>query len=275
MIYLIIGDSMASRMDRYRQKEERSTKNESLYRRIQDSSSYSNIEGIAEFDKTNEIDITRVKAMLQNRENYQKQKQYNTLIEKEEVKHEEIVDDYEEIKNYDIKEVLDKAKEDWDAPKEKYRSLKNIRYDILDRLNLKATPEEEQELQELIDTIAMRNMQEESNESDDLGLLDDLKSDTMVGDASSIKKIIDDAKEEEERVEVEKIETEKAQKFDVDELDKSFYTSTFEFSSNDFEDLMNMGEDLKKHNILLTILIVIIVLVLLAGGIFLIIKFLM
>lgn len=274
MIYLIIGDSMASRMDRYRQKEERSTKNESLYRRIQDSSSYSNIEGIAEFDKTNEIDITRVKAMLQNRENYQKQKQYNTLIEKDEVKHEEVVEEYEEIKNYDIKEVLDKAKEDWDAPKEKYRSLKNIRYDILDRLNLKATPEEEQELQDLIDTIAMRNMQESKNESDDLGLLDDLKSNTMVGDASSIKKIIDEAKEEEERVEVEKIEAEKAQQFNVDELDKSFYTSTFEFSSNDFEGLMNMGENLKKHNILLTILIVIIVLALLAGGIFLLIKFL-
>lgn len=274
MIYLIIGDSMASRMDRYRQKEERSTKNESLYRRIQDSSSYSNIEGIAEFDKTNEIDITRVKAMLQNRENYQKQKQYNTLIEKDEVKHEEVVEEYEEIKNYDIKEVLDKAKEDWDAPKEKYRSLKNIRYDILDRLNLKATPEEEQELQDLIDTIAMRNMQESNNESDDLGLLDDLKSNTMVGDASSIKKIIDEAKEEEERVEVEKIEAEKAQQFNVDELDKSFYTSTFEFSSNDFEGLMNMGENLKKHNILLTILIVIIVLALLAGGIFLLIKFL-
>ena len=265
---------MASRMDRYRQKEERSTKNESLYRRIQDSSSYSNIEGIAEFDKTNEIDITRVKAMLQNRENYQKQKQYNTLIEKDEVKHEEVVEEYEEIKNYDIKEVLDKAKEDWDAPKEKYRSLKNIRYDILDRLNLKATPEEEQELQDLIDTIAMRNMQESKNESDDLGLLDDLKSNTMVGDASSIKKIIDEAKEEEERVEVEKIEAEKAQQFNVDELDKSFYTSTFEFSSNDFEGLMNMGENLKKHNILLTILIVIIVLALLAGGIFLLIKFL-
>ena len=71
---------MASRMDRYRQKEERSTKNESLYRRIQDSSSYSNIEGIAEYDKTNEIDITRVKAMLQNRENYQKQKQVGAVM---------------------------------------------------------------------------------------------------------------------------------------------------------------------------------------------------
>ena len=277
MIYLIIGDSMASRMDRYRQKEERSTKNESLYRRIQDSSSYSNIEGIAEYDKTNEIDITRVKAMLQNRENYQKQKQYNTLSEKDEVKHEEVEEEYEETKNYDIKEVLDKAKEEWDAPNEKYRSLKNIRYDILDRLNLKATPEEEQELQDLIDTIAMRNMQEESNESndsDDLGLLDDLKSNTMVGDASSIKKIIDEAKEEEERVEVEKIELEKSKQFNADELDKSFYTSKIEFSSNDFEDLMNMGEDLKKHNILLTILIVIIVLALLAGGAFFIIKFL-
>lgn len=268
---------MASRMDRYRQKEERSTKNESLYRRIQDSSSYSNIEGIAEFDKTNEIDITRVKAMLQNRENYQKQKQYNTLIGEDEVKHEEVIEDYEEIKNYDIKEVLDKAKEDWDAPNEKYRSLKNIRYDILDRLNLKATPEEEQELQELIDTIAMRNLQEESNdsnESDDLGLLDDLKSNTMVGDASSIKKIIDEAKEEEQRVEVEKIETEKAKQFNAEELDKSFYTSTFEFSSNDFEGLMNMGEDLKKHNILLTILIIVLVLALIVGGAFLVINFL-
>ena len=97
MIYLIIGDSMASRMDRYRQKEERSIKNESLYRRIQDSSSYSNIEGIAEYDKTNEIDITRVKAMLQNRENYQKQKQYNTLIEKDEVKHEEVKNDVQSL----------------------------------------------------------------------------------------------------------------------------------------------------------------------------------
>lgn len=272
MIYLIIGDSMASRMDRYQQnREERSTKNENLYRQIQESSSYSNIEGIATIDKTNEIDITRVKAMLQNRENYQKQKQYNHLMEQEKEQPEEVIQVIEEEKNYDIKEVLDKAKEDWEEPNGEYRSLKNIRYDILDRLNLKATPEEEQELQDLIDTIAMRNMQE-NGDSDDMGLLDDLKSNTMVGDATSIRKIIDEAKEEEAKQE-EKQKEELAEDFNVEELDKSFYTSSMEFSSKDFEGLKNLGKDLKKHNTLLTILIVLLVIGIIVGAIVFLIKF--
>ena len=133
MIYLNVGDNMASRMDRYRQnREKRSTKNESLYQQLREAGSYSNIEGIATIEKTNEIDITKVKAMLQNRENYQKQKQYNRLMEKEEISNEEELDLTEEEKNYDIKEVLDKAKEDWDKPNDPHRSLKNIHYDILE-----------------------------------------------------------------------------------------------------------------------------------------------
>ena len=273
MIYLIIGDNMASRMDRYQQnREERSIKNESLYRQIQESSNYSNIEGIATIDKTNEIDITRVKAMLQNRENYQKQKQYKSLIEKEKEYQEEITQITEEEKNYDIREVLDKAKAEWEEPNGEYRGLKNIKYDILDRLNLKATPEEEQELQDLIDTIALRNMQENAA-SDDIGLLDDLKSNTMVGDATSIRKIIEEAKEEEAKQEEIKKEEELASRFDSDDLDKSFYTSSMEFSSKDFEGLKDLGNNLKKHNILLTILIVILVLGIVAGLIALLIKF--
>jgi len=274
MIYLIIGDSMASRMDRYQHKEERSTKNEGLYRKIQESCNYSSIEGIAAIDKTNEIDITRVKEMLQNRENYQKQKQYSHLMGKEQEQAEEVVEVIENEKNYDIREVLDKAKEDWDKPSENYRSLKNIHYDILERLNLKATPEEEQELKELIDTIALRNKQGIA-ESDDGGLLDDLKSDTMVGDATSIRKIIEEAKVEEEKQEEEKKEEQLASQFNADELDKSFYTSSMEFSSKDFEGLQDLGNNLKKHNILLTILIVVLVLGLLVGFIVLLIKLVM
>lgn len=263
---------MASRMDRYQQnREERSTKNENLYRKLQESSNYSNIEGIATIEKTNEIDITRVKEMLQNRENYQKQKQYSHLLEQDKKTLEEVIQITEEEKNYDIKEVLDKAKEDWENPNEEYRSLKNIRYDILDRLNLKATPEEEQELQDLIDTIAMRNAQE-NGDSDDMGLLDDLKSNTMVGDATSIRKIIDEAKEEEAKQEELKKEEELANNFNTDELDKSFYTSSMEFSSKDFEGLKDLGDNLKKHNILLTILIMILVLGIIAGGIALLIN---
>lgn len=264
MIYLIIGDSMASRMDRYQQtREDRSTKNESLYKKIQESSNYSNIEGIATIEKTNEIDITKVKEMLQNRENYRKQKQYSHLIEKDKEIIEEVDQETEEEKNYDIKEVLDKAKEEWEEPNEEYRSLKNIRYDILERLNLKTTPEEEKELQELIDTIALRNMQENGS-SDDVGLLDELKSDTMVGEATSIKRIIEEARKEEAKQEEQKKEDQTSQ-FNSDELDKSFYTSSMEFSSKDFEGLKSLGNDLKKHNVLLTVLIIVITIAFLIG----------
>lgn len=274
MIYLNVGDNMASRMDRYRQnREKRSTKNESLYQQLREAGSYSNIEGIATIEKTNEIDITKVKAMLQNRENYQKQKQYNRLMEKEEISNEEELDLTEEEKNYDIKEVLDKAKEDWDKPNDPHRSLKNIHYDILNRLKLKATPEEEQELKELIDTIALRSQQ--GDDSEDGGLLDDLKSNTMVGDATSIKKIIDEAKEEEAKQAAQKKDEERSMQFDTTELDKSFYTSSMEFSAKDFEGLKGLETSIKKHNLLLTILIVVAVVGGLIGLIFLLIKFIM
>ena len=259
---------MASRMDRYQGQAGRSTRNENLYRRLSESGDYSNIEGIATIDKTNEIDITRVKEMLKNRENYQKQRQYSRFIEEKPEVEEQSTSPIEEEKNYDIKEVLDKAKETHYEPNEEYRSLKNIRYDILDRLNLKATPEEEQELKELIDTIAMRNIQENG---DDLGLLDDLKSDTMVGDVTSIKKIINDAKEEAKLEEKQK-EEEREEEFNTSELDKSFYTSSMEFSSKDFEGLKDLGQNLKKHNTLLTILIVIFVLLIVTGILIFIVK---
>ena len=50
-----------------------------------------------------------------------------------------------------------------------------------------------EELNELVKTISnMEPIRDDENTDDDVGLLDDLKSDTMVGDASSIKKIIDE-----------------------------------------------------------------------------------
>ena len=80
MILLLIGDSMVSRMEKYYRNEvdtkQRSQKNKDLYRSIYDAGEYSNIEGIATMDKNNEIDITKVRNTLKNRENYKRQKQY-------------------------------------------------------------------------------------------------------------------------------------------------------------------------------------------------------
>ena len=60
---------MATRMDRYYQKESsgsRSKKNKNLYNTIYSYGSYSNIEGVADAPKSNEVDITEVKSMLDN-----------------------------------------------------------------------------------------------------------------------------------------------------------------------------------------------------------------
>ena len=104
---------MASRMERYYKQGntrlKRSERNQELYRDIYDSASYSNIEGIATIEKSNEIDITKVKKMLKNREEYKRQKEVSRLIKKEpEVKVKPVQTlSLDNDKNYDIRDILD------------------------------------------------------------------------------------------------------------------------------------------------------------------------
>ena len=73
---------MSTRMDKYYGRQSNSTnaksrskRNKDLYSEIYTYGKYSNIEGIASIDNANEVDITKVKEMLKNRENYQKDSQ--------------------------------------------------------------------------------------------------------------------------------------------------------------------------------------------------------
>ena len=108
---------MASRMDRYYKSElvtaGRSTKNKSLYKQIEDLDSYTNIEGVATIEKNNEIDISKVKELLKNREDYKRQRQFRTFLdqEREIVSPKKEVENKEEPKNYDINDILSKVKE--------------------------------------------------------------------------------------------------------------------------------------------------------------------
>ena len=263
---------MASRMDRYYKSElvssGRSSKNKSLYEQIEDLDNYSNIEGVATIEKTNEIDISKVQEMIKNRESYKKKKQLRDIL-KEEVEELEKIEAVEEItKNYDIKDLLSKIKEE-PTEEQKSRSLKEEQIEILKSLNIKEKPkkveieEEEQELKELLNTIAStKALTDLKNvESDlDVGLLDDLKSDTIVGDAASIKKIIEEEKEK--RIEDTNVE-----------IDKSFYTSSFGFTQSDFEELKNMNHKIKKSNKFIIVLLIILIVLIAAGvGFFLITK---
>ena len=96
-------------------------------------------------------------------------------------------------------------------------------------------------------------------DDDDVGLFDDLKSDTMVGDASSIKKIIDEEKEFTQDLEEIK-------------LDKSFYTSSFGLTQKDFEELKDINHKIKKDNKKIITLLVILISLIVIGTLFFIIK---
>ncbi|MBQ9072580.1 MAG: hypothetical protein IJY25_05440 [Bacilli bacterium] len=244
---------MSSRMDRYYKNElvesGRSKKNKSLYKQIEDLDNYTNIEGVATIEKTNEIDISKVKEMLKNRENYKKQKQLRSILEEEKHEIEVIEEEPEEVRNYDINDILSKVKKESNES-ERHRSLREDQYKDLKSLSRKEKKfdieKEEAELKELINTIVSNKELNRLKESDDVGLLDELKSDTMVGDAASIKKIM----EEEKQKKVEE---------NTMELDKSFYTSSLGFTQRDFEELKNINHNIKKSNKFIIVLLVVLI----------------
>ena len=253
---------MASRMDRYNNdinQVGRSSRNKSLYKQIEDLDSYTNIEGVATIEKTNEIDISKVKEMLKNRENYKKQRELKGIIKEEKEVENYVPQKKEEIRNYDINDILSKAKE---TPKDdnKYRSLGEEQYNVLKSLNKKGKEydieKEEEELKELINTLTATKALTKLNDTDDVGLLDELKSDTMVGDVSSIKKIIEEEKE---------LSTKEPVVEGKEEIDKSFYTSSFGFTKKDFDELKSMNHNIKKSNKFIIILLIVLIVLIIAG----------
>lgn len=234
---------MASRMDRYYKGQQRSTKNKSLYDEINSIGNYSNIEGVLDISNANEININEIKELIDESNN-----QKNTISLKS------IDDDNDKIqeeKNYDIKDVLDKAKTHHSDKDSRHRNLKRKQYEILKKLKIEQ-PENEK-IDELLNTLALSDSM-----GDDLGIFDDLKSNTMVGEeASSIKKVLDEAKNIEEQDTVSNVDVNDNSYDEETELDKSFYTSSFNFSDKDFVGLKSIDSALKKNNKLMKILIIV------------------
>lgn len=256
---------MASRMDRYTKSEStnvpsaRSDRNKSLYKQIEQYDSYTNIAGVATIESKNSIDLEKVKELLRSREKIAERKE--TIVEEP---REEIVE--EEIRSYDIKTLLLKAKESENNEENKYRSLSSKQQKVLRELNQRNKENKRlkemdiEELSELVKTISnMEPIEEENLDEDDVGLFDDLKSDTMVGDASSIKKIIDEEKE-------------LTREFDNIDVDKSFYTSSFGFTQKDFEELKDINHKIKKDNKYIITLLIILIVLIIAGAVFWFVK---
>lgn len=247
---------MASRMDKYYSRNtvvsKRSKRNEQLYREIYENANYSNIEAVATIDKGNEIDINKVKEMLRSKEEIPKERKITPI-------HTSVatIEEKPQEKNYDIRDILNKAKEQ-KKQTDKYHALNDTDYDVFKDLRDKRRKEiekegtTEQNLRKLIDTITSTSELNKLEDSElSLDLLDDLKSsgNTVVTTKDSVKAIIEAAKKEEKK-EVKP------------EMDHSFYTAGLNFKEEDFEELANINTNLKKNNNLIKILIISIVVIL-------------
>ena len=174
---------MASRMERYYNAEERSKKNKSLYNQINNLETYTNIESVVDISNSNEININTIKKLIGKEKKVDNNKSRSTdeFYEK---------NNFDEEKNYDLNDVLKRAKHGHSDKDIKHRKIRIHQYEILKKL--KEEQPDNEKIDELLNTMAISD-----TTGDDLGIFDDLKSNTMIGtEAGAIKDVIDEAKED-------------------------------------------------------------------------------
>ena len=201
---------MKSRMDKYYKEEElmqRTSKHDFLYDELYKEKQMPN-DNVTVLDNVNEIDITKIKSIIDKREDYKKTRDYNSIINNiDDYKKEDINYDFDEVdnSNYDINEILKKKRSDNTYElDDKIRRISNKDYELMTDLESDAEKEEKQ-LKDLYNTMA---------KTVDMDLFANLK--------------------EEETDEIEEVETEKAS--EEKEEESTFYTSTSKFDSSDFGD---------------------------------------
>ena len=231
---------MASRMERYHGNTSgsRSLRNESLYKDIYENNEYSNIEGVATIEKTNEISLDQIKALLREKEEFKKSSSVKKDIPK-------VVHKSTSERSYDIRDVLIKAKDEH-INDNKTRSLRDSEYNVLRSINLDNKSYNDEEIEKtLVNTGVLKGY--DDNELS-LDMLSDLKStgNTIVDKTSSALSI-KDVQEAKDKYEPK----------DDDGLDKSFYTSSLNFKEDDFEQIKDLQDSIDSNNKLIKILFIV------------------
>ena len=241
-------------MERYYKKSARDTsrtkRNTRLYNSIYSYGKYSNIEGIAEIDGTNEIDITKVKRMLETREKYQAERRYRKLTEenKQDVSLPRTLKKYneDEDRTYDIMDVLSKAKKNKE-PDDKERVLSKTSYELLNNLDLKKNYRNSyfsSDEDDMVQTISSAHTLNQLNDADlAADMFSDLRGNnenTQVGNLNDFKPFINEHKNDDKTA----------------TMDSTFFTSSLKFKKKDF-----LGSDEeKKGSLFKTIFVTILVL---------------
>ncbi len=245
-------------MERYADtKLTRTAKNQELYDEIYENADYpetkkyTNVEGVVKTPASKELDIERIKAIINSHEENSKlqHKRYRKPVQEVYVNYEEEDDN----DTYDLNEALNKAKDERPVIKDDFHSLKNMELNILRNLNIKKEKKEEpdDELKELIDTITGTSKLTKLGDKElSLDLLDDLKSNnnnTMIGGSDAIRNILKEEKKPDD---------------DEEEMDKSFYTK----SMNLTEDLEGLRPKKGNKTVIKIFIIISIVVCIIVGG---------
>lgn len=214
---------MKSRMDKYYSENElmqRTSKNDSLYDELyREKQTLS--DNMVVLNDADEIDINKIKSMIDSRENYKRAKKFEDVVSPtNNIKDEEIDYKFDEIddSNYDINEIIEK-KRSTNEEENRVRKLDTKYESTIEELSEEFLTHEQQ-LRDLFDTVTQTNLAKT-----------DLFSNLREDDSEKTK---DETKEEE------------------------FYTNTSKLEKEDFDDEFVEKSSNAKVFIIITIILMII-----------------
>ena len=269
---------MDTRMGKYNEEPNssmsRTSRNTELYKTINkgELENYdikSNATLLGTNDK-NQIDIDKIKKILDTRYNDTAKRKSIRLEKDEEV----IQPEKEETtKEYDINAILQKAKNEKPISYEEDRAkkLRDTQYDILNNLNLdekeendnEPPQEDEARLMDLINTISLNEQKVKEKPEDDF--LDDLKGNENTEVFEGMKEELEKQTTMDQNTiieKIDKIEKDDSSKTNTISLDNTAFSKSMEFSKKDFE---NFDLDGEKTSPLAKIIITIIIIAFLVG----------
>lgn len=195
---------MRSRMDKYYKDEDvmqRTSRNDSLYEELYREKNVPRSNETI-IDNINEIDITKIKSMVDSREKYQRIKEYERVTSPiENYRTSKIDYDFNEIdnSNYDINEILKNKRSSKNYDNTKVRRINNIEYDVVKRYDEEdEISNQEKQLMDLFNTVSRTKVREETD------FFSNLKEDVKESGTSNV------------------------------ELDEEFYTNSTNFDNDDF-----------------------------------------
>lgn len=246
-----VGDSVASRMQRYEENSEnkgartRTSRNQELYQDLGKTEKYTTFTDVSKIEA---IDLEEAKRNYHTRQGYHQAREYN-FFEEEKPKVRKELDEFnylypkEEKKSYNLNEVLSEAKRQREKDDlERKRKLHNEKYNILEssqedlekfKKEVKKTikpVENEEELEELIHTITSKELREKIDKEKETSLLSDLMA---TSNLDEVVEAVPEKTETQHKIEPIKKEEDKTKPL---EIDKSFYTKSLDLTEEDFDD---------------------------------------